>query len=107
MSKPDPARTFSALGDPVRLELLSRLARAGAMPVGRLVADCGISRQGAAKHLRVLEAAGLVEAVPKGRERHLRIVPGGLTDAQSYLGRIARGWEDALARLRDHVERRG
>lgn len=105
MSKADPARVFSALGDPIRLELLSRLAGSGEAALGRLVADCGVSRQGATKHLRVLEAAGLVQSRPRGRERFFRVAPGGLASAQDHLDRIARGWDDALARLRDHVER--
>jgi DNA-binding transcriptional ArsR family regulator len=104
MSKADPARVFSALGDPVRLELLSRLSETGGLPLGRLVADCGMSRQGATKHLRVLEAAGLVVAKTRGRERHLSLAPGGLVAAQGCLDRIARGWDDALGRLKAHVE---
>jgi DNA-binding transcriptional ArsR family regulator len=105
MSRPDPARVFSALGDPVRLELLSRLSETDGLPLGRLVADCGMSRQGATKHLRVLESAGLVVAKTRGRERHLRLAPDGLVAAQGYLDRIARGWDDALGRLKAHVER--
>lgn len=104
MSKADPARVFSALGDPVRLELLARLAETDGLTLGRLVADCGMTRQGATKHLRVLEAAGLVAGESRGRERHLRLAPGGLMAAQGYLDRIAKGWEDALGRLKRHVE---
>lgn len=106
MSRADPARVFSALGDPVRLELLARLSETDGLTLGRLVADCGMSRQGATKHLRVLEAAGLVIVETSGRERHLHLAPEGLVAAQGYLDRIARGWEDALVRLKSHVERK-
>lgn len=106
MSKPDPARVFSALGDPIRLELLTRLSSAGELPLGKLVADCGVTRQGATKHLQVLEFAGLIEAESRGRERHVRLRQGGLSEAQDHLARISRGWEDALGRLKAHVERR-
>ncbi|WP_172299796.1 helix-turn-helix transcriptional regulator [Pseudoruegeria sp. HB172150] len=105
MSKADPARVFSALGDQVRLDLLARLSEVDSLPLGRLVADCDMTRQGATKHLKVLEAAGLVEAETVGRERHLRLAPDGLLQAQSYLNGIARGWEDVLGRLKAHVER--
>lgn len=105
MSKPDPSAVFSALGDPIRLELLARLSRAGGMALGELVADTGVSRQGATKHLRILEGAGLVESRMQGRERRVTLAPDGLFAAQDFLGRIAQGWEDTLGRLKLHAER--
>lgn len=107
MSRPEPAAVFSALGDPVRLGLLARLAEVDSLPLGRLVAECDMTRQGATRHLKVLEAAGLIEAETRGRERRLRLAPGGLVAAQGYLDRIARGWEDTLGRLKAHVENGG
>lgn len=104
MSRPEAAAVFSALGDPVRLELLGRLGRGEALPLGALVAGTGISRQGATKHLAVLEGAGLVQSATIGRERRVRLRPEGLAEAQDALARIAAGWDAALGRLRDHVE---
>ncbi|MFY0636138.1 MAG: helix-turn-helix transcriptional regulator [Vannielia sp.] len=104
MSRPDPARLFAALGDPLRLELLGRLARVEALPLGRLVEGLGVTRQGASKHLAVLEQAGLVRAEKQGREKLFSLAPDALTEAQGHLARLERGWEDALARLKRHVE---
>jgi len=104
MSRPDPARLFAALGDPLRLELLARLSRAEALPLGRLVEGLGVTRQGATKHLGVLEAAGLVRAERAGREKLFRLAPDALTEAHGHLARLERGWEDALARLKRHPE---
>ena len=104
MSRPDPAVVFRALGDPVRLDLLARLAGSGGMTLGALVEGCGVTRQGATKHVKVLEDAGLVHSETRGRERHLSLAPGGLVAAQAHLDRIARGWDDTLARLKAHVE---
>lgn len=103
----DAASVFAALGDPVRLELLGRLGAGAAMPVGVLVRGTGISRQGASKHLAVLEGAGLVASAQVGRERRVRLRPEALAAAQTELARIAAGWDAALGRLRDHVEGRG
>ena len=104
MSRPDPAAIFAALGDPTRLMLLDRLG-GGEQPLAALVYGMDISRQGIAKHLAVLEAAGLVVSHTSGRERRFRLRDGGITSAQDHLARIARGWEDTLARLKAHVER--
>ena len=104
MSRPDPARLFAALGDPIRLELLGRLSRVEALPLGRLVDGLGVTRQGATKHLAVLEASGLVMAERQGREKLFSLALEALTEAQGHLSRLERGWEDALARLKRHVE---
>lgn len=104
MSRPDPARLFAALGDPIRLELLGRLSRVEALPLGRLVDGLGVTRQGATKHLAVLEASGLVVAERQGREKLFSLAPEALTEAQGHLSRLERGWEDALVRLKRHVE---
>ena len=104
MSKPDPASVFAALGDPTRLKLLNRLG-GGEQSLAALAQGADISRQGVAKHLAVLEAAGLVASHTSGRERRFRLCDGGITSAQDHLARIARGWEDTLARLKAHVER--
>ena len=93
-----------ALGDPVRLELLERLKDGEPVPLGVLVAGTGMSRQGATKHLGVLERAGLVLSRTVGRERRVSIRPDALDEARAHLDRIAAGWSDALGRLRDHVE---
>lgn len=53
------SRAFAALGDPVRRELVARLA-SGDATVTELAIPHDISKQAIAKHLRVLEEAGLV-----------------------------------------------
>lgn len=71
---------FKAIADPVRRTILEELARRDGQTLFEICVllitthDIAISRQGASKHLAVLEAAGLVEIVPDGRYRrhHLR-----------------------------------
>lgn len=63
------AKGFSALGDPVRLRLLSLLAvaPAGEICVCELVGPIGKSQGTISHHLRVLSEAGLVHGDRRGR----------------------------------------
>ena len=62
------AAVFSALGDPVRLEMVRRLTSGQPSTISVVSDGLGITRQGARKHLQVLADAGLVTLQPKGRE---------------------------------------
>ena len=82
----DLARGFKALGDPVRLRLLSLIASHG----GREVCVCDLTSAFAvtgptiSHHLKVLREAGLVEASRRGTWVYYRIVPARLA-ALSHL----------------------
>lgn len=98
---------FTALADPVRRQLLDRLARGSARVVD-LAADHAISRPAISRHLRVLAEAGLVEAEDRGRERHYRLERSGLavlTDWLAGLEPSARFAEAALDGLDLEVRR--
>lgn len=81
---------FVALADPVRRDLLARLAR-GPGRVVDLAADHAISRPAISRHLRVLGEAGLVTADDRGRERHYRLVRSGLAPVSGWLARLDAG----------------
>jgi DNA-binding transcriptional ArsR family regulator len=104
MSKAEAAARFAALGDAQRLGLLDRLASGGDRSIRELGADATISRQALTKHLRVLEAAGLVRATRFGREVRFRLERSAIADAERFLGLVARQWDNALARLKAQVE---
>jgi len=97
------APLFAALGDPTRLGLLARLSSAGPASIARLGESTHVSRQAIAKHVAVLEGAGLVQTRRSGRERICELRPARLRDAHRALERISEQWEDALARLRRHL----
>jgi DNA-binding transcriptional ArsR family regulator len=61
-------RTFAALADPTRREILARLA-SGDATVSELAEPLPISIQAVSKHLKVLEGAGLIT---RGRTAQLR-----------------------------------
>jgi len=98
------ARVFSALGDETRLALLASLGTRGPLSITSLTEGSGVTRQAVTKHLEVLAAAGLVSGVSRGRERIWQVEPGRLADARRSLEQISRQWDDALERLRRHVE---
>lgn len=99
------APLFSALGDPTRLRLVARLSSDGPQSISTLAEDATISRQAVTKHLRMLEATGLASSRREGRERIFELRPARLAAAHRYLDQISRQWDQALDRLRAHVER--
>jgi DNA-binding transcriptional ArsR family regulator len=100
----DAAPLFAALGDATRLGLLVSLCAGGPLSLGRLSGQFDMSRQAIAKHLDVLEGAGLVRSARQGRERIWEMEPNRLAEAHQYLARLERHWDDALARLQAFVE---
>jgi ArsR family transcriptional regulator, arsenate/arsenite/antimonite-responsive transcriptional repressor / arsenate reductase (thioredoxin) len=62
------AAVFAALGEPIRLALLDRLAAGDASP-GELAADIGVGSNLLAHHLRVLEDAGIIRRVRSEGDR--------------------------------------
>lgn len=79
---------FAALGEPVRRDLVVRLA-SGPARVVDLTADHPISRPAISRHLRVLSEAGLVEAEDRGRERHYRLRHDGFAALSDWLAALA------------------
>jgi DNA-binding transcriptional ArsR family regulator len=98
------ALVFAALGDKTRLRLIARLCDDGPTSVASLTAGSGVTRQAIAKHLRVLENAGLVRGQRHGRESVWRLEQRRLENARRYLDVISKQWDKALDRLQTFVE---
>jgi len=97
------ALMFAALGDPTRLMLVRQLSEGGPASISALAEQQDMTRQGVTKHLQVLAGAGIIGGERRGREHVWAINPARLADAQRHLAAIARGWDDALARLKGHL----
>jgi len=95
---------FAALGDETRLRLVSRLCEHGSMSISRLAAGSDLTRQAITKHLRVMEAAGLLRATRRGRESIWAIEPERLEEARRSLDQISKQWDVTLGRLKKLVE---
>lgn len=100
----DSATRFAALGDPIRLGLITTLGDEGPSTATRLAADRPVTRQAVEKHLAVLDRAGLVRSERRGRERLWSVDARGLGDLADMLQRASDRWDAALQRLRAYVE---
>ena len=95
--------TFTALSDPTRRAILSRLAR-GASSVTELARPFEMSLPAVSKHVRVLEHAGLLRRKRHGRVHQLHLVARPMKGAQNWLERYRRLWEGQFDALADYLE---
>ena len=96
---------YRALGDATRRRLLHAL-RDGEARITDLAAPLPISFAAVARHVSVLEQAGLVKRDVRGRDHWLSVRGETLADAQAWISDMSSFWagrEDALAA---HLERR-
>jgi DNA-binding transcriptional ArsR family regulator len=97
-------RTFSALSDPTRRDILERLG-SGPATLSELAHPLDISLPGVLKHVRVLEAAQLVTTERNGRTRECRLGPERLDDASQWIAMYRLRWERRLDRLEGLIEK--
>lgn len=88
-------RTFAALADGTRRQVLVRLGQ-GPASIGELAEPFGMSLTGMRKHIHVLETAGLVVTEKVGRSRQCRLGTERLEDAMSWISFYQRLWERRL-----------
>lgn len=106
MSKHDPRldAVFHAMADPTRRAVVERLMR-GPASVSDLAAPHGIALPTFLKHLKVLEASGLVRSEKTGRIRTCHIEAAPIAAAEDWLSRQRRVWDQRLDRLDALVNR--
>ena len=90
--------TFFALSDPTRRAILARLAE-GEVSVMDLAEPFAMSQPAISKHLKVLEAAGLVSRGRDAQRRPCRIEAAPMADANGWLERYRAIWEGNYKRL--------
>jgi DNA-binding transcriptional ArsR family regulator len=90
--------TFSALADPTRRAILSRLS-AGEASVNELAAPFEISLPAISRHLKVLEQAGLVSRTRTAQYRPVELNAAPLKDVASWVERYRRHWEGSFDRM--------
>jgi len=92
---------LSAIADPVRRGMLAQL-RSGPASVGEIAGPHEMSFAGAAKHLKILEAANLIRKSKSGRKQMCSLNPEPLRSVEAWLEDYAKFWSgrlDALARV--------
>jgi DNA-binding transcriptional ArsR family regulator len=98
MAVDELSRTFAALADPTRREILARLAE-GEATVGQLAEPFPMTVQAISKHLKVLERAGLITRGRTAQLRPSRLDGGPLREAAEWLERYRAFWERSFDRL--------
>ena len=96
---------FKALADPTRRRVLDELFQRDGQTLTELERRMPMTRFGVMKHLRVLEAAGLVITKRRGREKlHvLNAVPIRLIHDR-WVSKFAEPWAAALSGLKQGLE---
>ena len=77
-------RAFTALGDPVRRQIIARLSR-GPATVNELADPFDISKQAVSKHIQVLELAGLVTRSRDAQRRPVHLDAAGLEALTAWI----------------------
>ncbi len=98
---------FAALADPTRRAILARLAQ-GEATVGELQKPFAISQPAISKHLKVLEAAGLISQgqITRGlaaQARPRRLNLQALNETDAWFEQVRRLWSDSFDRLDDFL----
>jgi DNA-binding transcriptional ArsR family regulator len=94
---------FGSLSDPTRRDILKRLSKK-AMSVGEIAKYYDLTFAAVAKHLDVLEHAGLVIKTRQGRSQVVTIAPKTLATANSYLENYRDLWENRLNSLGKYLK---
>jgi DNA-binding transcriptional ArsR family regulator len=95
---------WAAVADPSRRRVLDILVARGEATPTVLAGELPFTRQAVAKHLAVLERAGLVEGRRQGREVRYVVRPEGLDAATQAMTRVAARWDERLAAIKRIAE---
>ena len=94
---------FGALADPTRRAILARLAEKAAT-VNELVEPFRLAQPTISKHIKVLEAAGLVSRGREAQFRPVKLNAAPLKEASMWIGNYRRFWEEGLEQLDAYVK---
>ena len=95
---------WAAVADPTRRRLLDALLAHGDATATTLARELPVTRQAVAKHLAVLDRAGLVEGGRQGREVRYAVRPERLDLAARSLARVASQWDQRLLTIKQIAE---
>src|ERR1022692_2496422 len=96
-----PDAVLRALADPHRRQIL-RLVQGHEMAAGQIAARFPLTQQAISQHIAVLKQAGMLTERRDGTRRLYALRPEARDPVRALLAEF---WPDALARLKDAVER--
>lgn len=97
--------TFSALADPTRRAMLSRLSQ-GAASISDLARPFlkKMSLPAVTKHVKVLEKAGLITKTREAQWRPCTLNPDALRDVDDWMEQYRTLWEEKFDRLDEYLK---
>ncbi|MBX2881947.1 MAG: metalloregulator ArsR/SmtB family transcription factor [Granulosicoccus sp.] len=98
----DHQKSFKALADPTRREILQHLSERD-MTIGELVGEFPMTRAAVKKHLIVLEEGALISVHINGRERVNRLEPEGFRHVSQWINYFDQFWDKHLSALQDAI----
>jgi DNA-binding transcriptional ArsR family regulator len=100
----DADELWAAVADPTRRRVLDVLLAQGDATATALARELPVTRQAVAKHLAVLDRAGLVRRARQGREVRYAVRPEQLDVAVQSLTRVAAQWDERLLAIKRIAE---
>ena len=97
-------RTFHALGDGTRRQILSMLATEGSLSASQLCAPFSVAQPTVSRHLKVLEQAGLISRRVEGRTHRFQVQAAAIAEAGDWITRHQEFWDGTLDRLAAFVQ---
>jgi DNA-binding transcriptional ArsR family regulator len=94
--------TLAALADPTRRAILAHLM-SGEASVTELAEPFEMTFSAVAKHIKVLENAGLITRARAGQWRPCRIQAAPLKEVANWVEEYRMAWEQRLDRLHDYL----
>ena len=95
---------WAAIGDPSRRQVLDLLVSNGEASASWLAERVPFSRQAVAKHLAVLERAGLISRRKQGREVLYQVQASRLDEAARAMTETAAQWDRRLGAIKRLAE---
>ena len=95
---------WAAVGDPTRRRVLDVILERGDATATMVATELPITRQAVAKHLVVLDRAGLVEGRRRGREMRYAVRPERLDAAARSMAEVAAAWDTRLQAIKRIAE---
>lgn len=83
---------------------MAKLCGGRPQSIAQLTKGSRLTRQAITKHLRVLENAGVVRSVHRGRESLFEFKLEPIEGLKKYLDGVSAEWDQALGRLKSFVE---
>ncbi len=89
---------FQAIADPTRRMIIQKLSH-GPLNIGQIVEDSGITRQGIAKHIKVLRECGMISVAQKGREQFCEARLEQLNEVIDWVEASRKLWSQRFKKL--------